>query len=44
MAVVWRSGELDQPRVTAAVAPTAAVVPPAPVMDRRELLRLVNAG
>jgi WhiB family transcriptional regulator, redox-sensing transcriptional regulator len=43
MAVVWRSGELDQPRISAAV-PAVAAAPPAPAMDRRELLRLVNAG
>jgi WhiB family transcriptional regulator, redox-sensing transcriptional regulator len=53
MAVVWRSGELDQlapvTTVTAATGATSAaaaapVGPPAPSMDRRELLRLVNAG
>jgi WhiB family transcriptional regulator, redox-sensing transcriptional regulator len=44
MAVVWRSGELDDhgPRV-ADVMPTGSMQV-APVMDRRELLRLVNAG
>ncbi len=53
MAVVWRSGELGQlAPVTAATAATDATSAtgaapagsPAPSMDRRELLRLVNAG
>ena len=39
MAVVWRSGELDQaPRV-----PAPRQGEPVPAMDRRELLRLVHA-
>jgi hypothetical protein len=39
MAVVWRSGELDQaPRV-----PAPRQGDPVPAMDRRELLRLVHA-
>lgn len=50
MAVVWRSGEIDQlAPVAASAAATSAggaadAGPPTPSMDRRELLRLVNAG
>jgi WhiB family transcriptional regulator, redox-sensing transcriptional regulator len=44
MAVVWRSGELaDRGSRVADVMP-AGSIPVAAVMDRRELLRLVNAG
>ncbi len=49
MAVVWRSGELDQaPQVAGAGARVPGQGGPVdsspPSMDRRELLRLVNAG